>query len=186
MDIHIKNMVCPRCVTAVKNALSEAGIGWEKVDLGIVQTSEPPAEIQLDVLDEKLEKLGFERIQNPAQQLITHIKKLLITYLNALEEESELPVRSDYLSGHLHKNYSYLSDLFSKTEGRSIEQHWIALKTERARELLESQDLSVTEIAHRLGYSSSQYFANQFRRRTGMTPSSWKKQHKLRKGRQAF
>ena len=104
--------------------------------------------------------------------------------MEKLELGDDIPKKSDYLSHNLFKNYTYISQVFSDSEQQTIEKYWIGLKTERAKELLETGEFTITEIAHRLGYSSSQYFANQFRNETGETPTRWKSTINTRRGRQ--
>lgn len=81
---------------------------------------------------------------------------------------------SDVLSSQLHHDYNYLSNLFSEIEGTKIEKYFIALKTEKVKELLVYDELSLSEIAFRLNYSSVAYLSNQFKKVTGLTPSYFK------------
>lgn len=178
-------MVCPRCISAVQSALEDSDIEFTTVELGRVTLKNAVGAYKLSILEKKLKNLGFARIESPDAQLINLIKQALLEYLQLIEDGQEVPKKSEYLSSKLFKNYSYLSERFTSVEGRPLEQFWISMKTERARELLETGEHSITEIAHQLGYSSSQYFANQFRRQTGFSPSQWKKNREKRTGRQS-
>lgn len=184
-EIQIANMVCPRCIQTVEGIFNNLGIPFSDVSLGKVSVEQAPEPETLKELDDKLEAHGFSRLERSGQKLVAEVKSALIGYLFKLESGDELPLRSEYLSSRLYKNYSYISERFTSVEGRSIEQYWISLKTERAKELLEAGELSITTIAHRLGYSSSQYFANQFRKETGITPSEWRKSGNERTGLQS-
>lgn len=180
--IHIKNMVCPRCIRAVEMALRDLGISYDEVELGKIILPQKPTKEKVLELDDKLNQLGFELIDDSAQILVSKVKSLLINYLEKVELGDDIPKKSEYLSQNLFKNYTYISKVFSDSEQQTVEKYWIALKTERAKELLETDEFSITEIAHRLGYSSSQYFANQFRNETGKTPTRWKSTINTRKG----
>src|SRR5699024_6631404 len=81
---------------------------------------------------------------------------------------------SEYLSSELHQNYSALSNLFSAVEGITIERYHILQKIEKVKELLVYNELSLSEIASQLNYSSVAYLSNQFKKVTGLTPSHFK------------
>jgi AraC-like DNA-binding protein len=81
---------------------------------------------------------------------------------------------SDYLSEKLNYNYTYLANLFTEVKGTTIEQYYIAHKIEKVKELLVYHDLNLTEIAWKLHYSSVAHLSNQFKKKTGLTPSQFK------------
>ena len=82
---------------------------------------------------------------------------------------------SEYLSRHLRKDYTYLSNLFSSVENTTIEQYFIQQKIEKVKEWLVYDELSLGEMAFKLGYSSVAHLSNQFKKITGFTPSQFKK-----------
>ncbi len=82
---------------------------------------------------------------------------------------------SDYLIENLHQDYSKLSNLFSYVEGISIEKYFINLKIEKVKELIVYDELSLSEIANFLNYSSVSHLSNQFKKVTGFSPSYFKK-----------
>jgi AraC-like DNA-binding protein len=81
-----------------------------------------------------------------------------------------------------HHDYSFLSKLFSEVNGISIERYYIIQKIERIKELLVYDELSISEIADKLNYSSAAHLSTQFRNMTGISPSQFKrlKEHKLK------
>jgi AraC-like DNA-binding protein len=172
--LHIKNMVCPRCVMVVRQMLEELGFEVLEVELGqaLVQVNES---ISMDRVEEKLKKYGFELIRDKNQQLIEQIKTLLIRYIQEAEQSEESPKLSEYLTGELHQNYSSLSSAFSESEDTTIEKYLIHLKIERVKELLSYGELTLSEIAFRLNYSSVAYLSNQFKKITGMSVTDYKK-----------
>lgn len=170
----IKNMVCPRCVMVVRQTLEEIGFGVQEVELGkaVVQTDES---ISLDHVDAQLREYGFELIRGRHQQLVEQIKTLLIRYIQESEDREESPRLSDYLSKELHQNYSSLSSIFSENENTTIEKYLIYLKIERVKELLSYGEMTLSEIAYHLNYSSVAYLSNQFKQITGMSVTDYKK-----------
>ncbi|RPD50773.1 helix-turn-helix domain-containing protein [Paracnuella aquatica] len=173
MVLYVKNMVCNRCIKSVIGILAELGIGHEQVLLGEVPLQEPPDAEQLEQLRQRLHEEGFELIDDKKTRLIEQIKKLVLRRL-AQDPDDIQDNLSDYLSKQLHHEYSYLSHLFSSVEGMTIEQYFIAQKIERAKELLVYGELSLSQIALQLGYSSVQHLSNQFKKVTGLTPTHFK------------
>jgi len=174
MKLHIKNMVCNRCIAAVKAELESLGFTPEEVKLGEVTIQEEPPEEEKETIDRALQKLGFELIDDRKSRLIERIKNLIVELVH--QQNSELKTNlSDYLSSQLHHDYNYLSTLFSEVEGRTIENFFIAQKIERVKELLVYDELTVSEIAYQLHYSSVAHLSNQFKKMTGLSPSHFKK-----------
>ncbi|GAA5522080.1 helix-turn-helix domain-containing protein [Aliifodinibius salicampi] len=174
MTLHIKNMVCPRCLMVVRQTLEELGFEVLEVELGqaLVQIDES---ISMDRVEEELKKYGFELIRDRNQQLIEQIKTLLIRYIQESEQSEESPKLSDYLAKELHQNYSSLSSAFSESQDTTIEKYLIHLKIERVKELLSYGEMTLSEIAYRLNYSSVAYLSNQFKKITGMSVTDYKK-----------
>jgi AraC-like DNA-binding protein len=131
-------------------------------------------EAQLDLFRRKIEKLGFELISNKKSQLIESIRKHIIVLVQEPGDIERVRI-SDYLSEKLFHDYAYLSNLFSSVEGVTIEKFFILQKIEKVKELLVYDELTLTEIAMRLGYSSVAHLSRQFKKVTGQTPSEFKK-----------
>lgn len=170
--LQIKNMVCPRCVMAVENVLDEMKISPIEVRLGEVLITDELTENQENDFKSKIEKLGFELLDDKNSAIINQIKTIIIEQIqNSSEENLNL---SELLSKKLNKEYSQLSKLFSATTGITIEQFAILQKIEKVKELLVYDELSLKEIAYRLGYSSSAHLSAQFKKMTGLTPTEFK------------
>lgn len=172
--LYIKNMVCPRCVTVVRETLKDAGFTVHEVELGKAVVGDSP-ETSMATVNEKLQEHGFELIQEKDQQLVEQIKALLIQYVQMIEESEEAPKVSDYLAKQMYQNYSSLSSSFSQSEDLTIEKYIIYLKIERVKELLSYNELTLSEIAYKLNYSSVSYLSNQFKQITGMSVTDYKK-----------
>lgn len=171
----IKNMVCQRCITSVEQALNKLVIPYTEVVMGNIHLKKPLTEKKLSALSEELQKLGFEIIDDKKKKLIEKIKTSVQTYLKKIVlEESRKNNLSDFIHTELKLDYSYVSDLFSSIEGITIEQYFIRLRIEKVKELVVYDELSFSEIAGRVGFSSIHHLSAQFKKTTGMTLSHFK------------
>lgn len=169
--INIKNMVCPRCITAVRAILVSIGFTVEKVTLGLAVTEENLTEDQLKLLASKLLAEGFELLDDPRSCIVEQIK---ICVLQWVRMNSQRPKLSDYISDTTHRDYSSLSKLFTQVKGVTIEHFAIQHRVEYAKELLSYSQQSISEIADILGYSSPAHLASQFKQQTGMSPKEFR------------
>ena len=172
-SLHIKNMVCPRCISTVQRVLTKAGLQVEEVRLGEASIQTPEAS-DLDALNNALEQEGFELIYDREKQLSEKIKTLLIDYLEHYQSQYEPVTTSAFLSEKLNISYQQLSKIFSRQENTTIEKFFIKLKIEKVKELLSYHQLTLSEIAFRLKYSSVQHLSNQFKKVTGQSVSEYK------------
>ncbi len=166
-------MVCNRCILVVRQELEKLNIKSSNITLGEVETKGELPKQQIEQLGDNLTALGFELLDNSKQQLIEKIKNTIINQVHYTNEESTHNY-SEILSKTLHKDYSYLSSLFSEVEGITIEKYIINQKIEKVKELIIYDELSLSEIAYKLGYSSVAHLSNQFKKVTGLTPSHFK------------
>ncbi len=173
--LYIKNMVCDRCKMAVQRELDSAGISFEEIELGEVKVKQEPTREQLANFSQAIQNLGFELIEDKSGRTVNAIKKTIIEYVRDQKVSKRKLKFSAFLSDRLNKDYNSLSSLFSEVEGTTIEQYLIHQKIERTKELLVYDELSLSEIAIELGYSSVQHLSNQFKKITGLTPSHFKK-----------
>lgn len=180
--LYIKNMVCNRCIKVVKEELEKLGLNVDHIILGEVIVS-TPNEIDEDIIREVLEQNGFELIDDKQAKIIEKIKVIVIELIQSQSEDKLTGINfSDYISEKIEKSYQYLSTLFSSHEGVTLETYVINQKIEKVKELLIYNELSLTEISYRLGYSSVQHLSSQFKKITGLTPSKFKNlREKIRK-----
>ena len=174
MILFINNMVCNRCILVVKQELEKLKLLPALVSMGEVELSKSVTDKQLKSLGDRLNRLGFELLNDRKQKQIEKIKNLLIKKTQSGDVEEHFSI-SDYLSKSLHKDYSSVSRLFSQVEGITIEQFFILLKIEKVKEWLVYGELTLNEISYKLGYSSVAHLSAQFKKVTGLTPSSFKK-----------
>ena len=171
--LFIKNMVCNRCIMAVQSEMDKLGLNVKNIKLGEVALNGELSEGKKRTLEKNLVALGFELIDDRKSRIIEKIKATFIDLVHGQDNEMKNNL-SDVLSRELHLDYNYLSNLFSEVEGTTIEKYFIAQKIERVKELLVYDELSLSEIALRLNYSSVAYLSNQFKKVTGLTPSHFK------------
>ena len=167
-------MVCPRCISAVEKTFEDIKVKPVQVQLGEVTLSKELNGKQSLLIKEKLESLGFELLDDNRKQQIEKIKSIVINYIHHLEDGKF--VFSDIIANKLKKEYSQLSKLFSTTEGITIEQYIILQKTEKVKELLIYNQMNLSEISDKMGYSSVAHLSSQFKKTTGLTPSQFKAQ----------
>lgn len=173
MQLYIKNMVCNRCILVVRQELDKVGIQYKDVALGEVEADDETPKEQIHEFSSRLNALGFELLDNSRQQLIEKIKNAIIKHVH-YNEDDNLHNFSAILSEKLHRDYSYLSSLFSEVEGTTIEKYIINQKIEKVKELIIYDQLSLSEIAYKLGYSSVAHLSAQFKKVTGLTPSHFR------------
>ncbi len=176
VELHIKNMVCNRCITAVRDELITLGLHPLVVELGVVQLKENELDKdKLSKLASKLNELGFELLDKSKTRLIDQIKNLIIDRIHRSDTLDEKVSWSKLISDQLFHEYNYLSSLFSSVEGLTLEQYIIRQKIEKVKEFLLYNELNLGEIAEKLGYSSIAHLSAQFKKITGQTPSQFKK-----------
>lgn len=171
--LFIKNMVCNRCIMVIQNELNKLGLHVINIKLGEVTLAKEPTPEERKNLNQVLISLGFQIIDDKKGSTIEKIKTIIIEMVHYQDNNVKTNL-SDVLSSRLHHDYNYLSNLFSEVEGTTIEKYFIAQKVERVKELLVYDELSLSEIAFQLNYSSVAYLSNQFKKVTGLTPSHFK------------
>jgi len=166
-------MVCNRCVMVVQNEINKLGIAIENIRLGEVTLEKELSNSERDALERVLVPLGFQVIDDKKSRIIEQIKNIIIDLVHYQDNGAKNNL-SDILNEKLNHDYNYLSNLFSQVESTTIEKYFIAQKIEKVKELLVYDELSLSEIAFRLNYSSVAYLSNQFKKVTGLTPSHFK------------
>ncbi len=180
MRQYVKYMVSHRCKMLVKFELRKLHIPFESVDLGVIELKEPLSPEQHDLLDMHLKRSGLELLDDRKNVLVEKVKLVIIEMIHYAES---LPKQnySDYISEKVGYDYTYLSNVFSEVKGITI-QHFIILnKIERVKELILYDELSISEIAYRLNYSSVAHLSAQFKKVTGLSPAYFKSMAKKRR-----
>ncbi|MDN3654389.1 AraC family transcriptional regulator [Ferruginibacter paludis] len=173
MKLYIKYMVSNRCKTAVKEELKKLGLHFIMVDLGEVEVMENITEQQRELLQAALLDTGLQLMDDKRAILIERIKTIIIEMVH-YSEEIERVNFSTLLSEKLHHDYTYLANLFSEVQGTTIEQFIISHKVQRIKELIMYDELTISEIAWKMNYSSVAHLSHQFKKVTGLSPSHFK------------
>ncbi|MCV9926396.1 AraC family transcriptional regulator [Flavobacterium sp. LS1R49] len=173
MKLYIKNMVCSRCKMVVKSELEKLGLHPITVELGEVEIQEAEIDSLKEGLVEVLNSLGFELIDDKKSKIIEKTKTLIIELVHYKNNDLSTNL-SHYLSTNLQHDYNSLSNLFTEVEGTTIEKYFISQKIEKVKELLIYDELSLSEIAFQLQYSSVAHLSNQFKKVTGFSPTYYK------------
>lgn len=177
LELHVKNMVCRHCKMVLAEALDQIeGLAYEEITLGHVKLKQALTAVQRKAVETALVSLGFELLDDERSQLIQEIRNLIIAEVHhSAKQKRTGETFSDFISRKIGYDYSYLNEQFAAQEGRTIGQFIILHKIEKVKELLVYDELSLSQIAHELGYSSAQYLSAQFKKFTGLTPSHFKK-----------
>lgn len=174
----IRNMVCDRCKEAVQRILAVQGIAWVRVELGEVQLKSPIDARTSELLENALVNGGFGIVLDRDAQLITTIKAAIIQQVHHTDgKRVEL---AKLVQDTVHLEISSVSKLFSEVEGITLEQYFLLQRLKRVKELIQYDELSFSEIAFATGFSSAAHLSTQFKKLTGMTPTSFKGMHGLR------
>lgn len=158
----------------IRQEFEKAGVKPVEINLGEVILSKPVSDNQLKQVNNRLTALGFEILDDKKKKLIEKAKTILIKKAQTGEIEEHFSLIK-YLPKNLNKEYTQLSRLFSEVEGITLEQFFILQKTEKVKEWLAYNELTLSEISYRLGYSSVAHLSAQFKKVTGLTPSQFKK-----------
>ena len=175
MTLLVKNMVCDRCVLVMKDILQNESISFQRVIFGEIHLFNELSQEQKERLLKAFGRVGFELIGTPGRALIEKIKQLVIKRArNEADENQKRSKLSHYLSREVNHEYTYLSSLFSSVEGKTIEKYFIEQRVEKAKELLMYGQLTLSQIAFDLEYSSVAHLSAQFKKVTGSTPTDYK------------
>jgi AraC-like DNA-binding protein len=171
--LHIKNMVCARCIRVVEEELLKAGINVHNVRLGEAEAV-LKSEGELEIIRKILKENGFDLADSRRAQIIEKIKNIVVAQIHHNDNVEKINF-SELLANELALDYHYISTLFSQQEGMTIEKYIILQRIERVKELLKYDELSLSEIAFKTGYSSVAHLSNQFKKVTGLSATEYKK-----------
>ncbi len=172
--LYVRNMVCNRCIKVIEEEFGKLGLNIKNISLGEVRVEEHLNHEMIDNIRKVLDENGFELIEDRKMKTIEQIKVFIIELIRDQEKIAGRINISDYLSEKMNADYHYMSTLFSSVENITIEHYFILQKIERAKELLKYGELTLSEIAFRLGYSSVAHLSAQFKKVTGMNANQFK------------
>lgn len=173
IKLFIKNMVCARCIMVVRSEMEKLELEPLAVNLGEAELAHEMTAGQKQQLAAALAGLGFELYDDKKTKTIEKIKLLIQQLVHTKSNDINTNL-SDYLTAHMHQDYSAITNIFSQVENMTIEQYYIQQKIEKVKELIFYSDLSLSQIAYELNYSSVAHLSSQFKKVTGLTPSFYK------------
>jgi AraC family transcriptional regulator len=176
----VTNMVCQRCIYVVQQILQQHSIEGAHVQIGSITFAQEPATSTILFIKKDLADFGFHILDNKIEQIIVAIKARVLAYID-LGDIDHKPKMSSFITQEIFYDYSYLSELFSTKENKTIEQYFIELRLDKVKEQLVYSHESLSNIAYGLGFSSPQHLAAQFKQYTGITPTAFRGQHSASK-----
>lgn len=171
-------MVCDRCIEAVKEELAAIGFPQAQVELGLATLDHEPTAEQVNHLAGRLEARGFALLRDGQERLLDDVRRAVMSHVNTDGPCDDL--LSQHVSRTVGRDYRSLSELFSATEGRTVESYARALRIERVKQLLAEGELPIKEIAWLTGFSSTAHLTRAFREATGITPARFREKPLLR------
>ena len=167
-------MVCQRCVMVVSDILKQHHLPYTELSIGRLEVRTPFSPIQIKDFNTALMAVGFNIIENKTEQIIEDIKARVRSYITAMHQRQSVKL-STFITQKVFYDYTYLSDLFSQLEQKTIEQYFLELRLEKVKEELKYDHNSIATIAYILGFSSPQHLTQQFKQLTGITPSQFRR-----------
>jgi AraC family transcriptional regulator len=173
--LHIKGMVCQRCITTIHDELTAIGMLPTRVSLGEVEFRKEEKVPETSTIEQVLKRHGFSLVEDRNKKIVGEVKQLVSkTYGGDFDFPYEFRF-SSMIARHLNKDYDTISSIFSSLEGITLERYIISFRIEKVKELLVYSSLSLEDIAFRLGFSSAPHLSRQFKTVTGINPSHFRK-----------
>ncbi len=167
-------MVCQCCLRVIREELIRSGVAVEEISLGRAVISYDPAKISMEDVRAVLVNLGTDLVETRENKLVEEIKITVIELIHHMNNVDSIVRKSEYLVEKTGLSFAYLSRIFSAHEHITLERFIILHKIERIKELIDQEELTLSEIAFMMDYSSVQYLSNQFKHITGKTVSEYK------------
>ena len=166
--------MCHCCIRVLREELEAAGISINEISLGKATISFDAHRLTMDDIRTILVDLGMDLIETRDSRLVEQIKLAIIELVHHMNNVDSIVRKSEYLVEKIGLSYPYLSRIFSSQEDITLEKYIILNKIERIKELIDQEELTLSEIAYMMDYSSVQYLSNQFKQTAGMTVSEYK------------
>ncbi len=173
--LRLKNMTSHCCLRIVRQELEKLGVRVNSVSFGEADITYNVSDPGFEMIRKVLAENGFELIQNREEAIVEQIKIAVIELIHLSNNSNSIIRNSDYLVDKIQLSYQYLSNLFSQHEKITLEKFIILHKIEKVKELLSYDELTLSEIAFQMGYSSVQYLSTQFKNVTGLSVTEYKK-----------
>lgn len=177
-QLNIKGMVCNRCVQTIEETLYLIGHKIKSISLGRVVFNESLTSTEVNTVRHSITKLGFELLEDRNQKLLSEIKASIDELMELNTNGERVDKLSTFLSEKFNKNYDSLSEFFGRYEGITIEKYYINTRITKVKELLVYTELTLSDIAFKVGFSSPHHLSNQFKNTIGLNPSEFRQYHR--------
>ncbi|MEN8137898.1 MAG: AraC family transcriptional regulator [Bacteroidota bacterium] len=174
-ELYIKNMMCNCCIKNISDIIKANKVDIVSIKLGYAKVIFSEGSPSIEELDIILQKEGFGLVISREKKIVEQTKLAVIELIHQMNNVNSMVQKSQYLVEKLNLSYQQLSKLFSKHENTTLEKFIIQNKIERIKELIDSDEFTLSEIAYMMDYSSVQYLSGQFKKETGITVSDYKK-----------
>ncbi len=166
-------MLCDCCLKVIGLLAEKHGFNLVKSRLGEITVEYDTEHLTLQDITDIFKTSGFEIIEDKETHLIEDIKRVVIELVHH-STYNAMVRNSDFIVGKFNMSYPHLSTVFSHHEGITLEKYIIMQRIEKVKELIQLDELSLSEIAYMMGYSSVQYLSTQFKKITGYSVSEYK------------
>jgi len=170
----LKNMLTNCSIELLKREFGTSEYFIDEIRLGYLKLSYDAHLVSHYQIINKIKSIGLEIIANPDEKLVEEIKLAVYELILEMNNADSIARKSDYLVEKLNLSYQKMSKLFSKHENITLERYIILVKMEKIKDLIDSNDYTLSEIAYLMDYSSVQYLSNQFKKETGYSVSDYK------------
>ncbi len=171
--LYVKNMVCHRCILTVSNIFNNLQISLMNIKLGKVLLKQQLQRHQYDELNKALGNVGLELIESRTSKIIEDTKRAVREYIEDGLDGQRFKL-STFIASKLHYDFGYVSDMFSAAEGITLERYFLLQRIEKAKQLIQQNEYSFSQVAYELGFSSVHHLSAQFKKLTGYTPTQFK------------
>lgn len=178
--VSLKNVLTDCCSRLIELELEKIGVPADSISLGKIKLAYDPGKISFEEISDFLEHLGFEVISNREEKLVDEVKSAIINLIHH-STYNAMVRNSDFLVEKFNMSYQHLASIFKKHENITLEKYIILQKVEKVKALIDYDEMSLSEIAFVMGYSSVQYLSTQFKHVTGISVSDYKKEPAKRK-----
>ena len=178
MKIPIINKKCECCLKVMKDVFEKHGYFNCIVSRGEVITEVDLSSEQLNEVVCSLFIYGFETTQDVKLIIVERIKNEIRNYVYHTDGEDKMKI-SELIQKKLNREGRYFDNLFFEKTGIRMEQFYVNLKMERIKSLL-TTELTISEIAFKLKYSSESHLTTDFKKENnGTTPSEYRELNKI-------
>lgn len=133
--------------------------------------------VDIEELEDVISQISKEQSKSKTQYNIKQgsSKQLITEMLEYIDEHYNEDIQLSVIAGKHYRDVTYVSKLFKEYVGINYSDYLINKRIEGAKNLLKNTDLSVEDVANKIGYENIVYFRKVFKARTSMSPGQYRK-----------